>query len=329
MDATLDFTRWTGQARGVGYRRWVIASTGLRQVFRTKFFRALLFFAWAAGAALATFGFLFSQSIAPGGWLERLAASGGPRAEAIVSAFCGYVLLYPDVVVHGLYTGVFWLQAGAGQFLSLVALTVVVPRLVTSDRAGNALVVYLSRPLTSFDYLLGKFGIIVGILLAVWTGPLLFGWILSMLFAPDSSFLVHSLLPLGRALAFNLAGLVVLAAIALGVSAATRTTAYTVLLWLGAWLLLGFIGRLPFVPAWLRGASFTHDLDVLRRQIFRPDEALARLGELIPMLDRQAAEALQEVSEHLQAAGTGEAIVGLAVLVAAASAVFFRRLRPE
>ncbi len=328
MDATLDFTRWTEKPRGIAYRRWVITSTGLRQLFRTKFFRILLFLAWLAGVALAVFGFFFSQSIAPGGWLEQFAASINPRAEAVVAAFCGYVLLYPDVVIQGLYTAVFWAQAGIGLFLSLIALTVVVPSLVTRDRAGDALTIYLARPLTSFDYLVGKFGIIVGILLAVWTGPLLFGWLLSMLFAPDSTFVVYSLLPLGRALLFNLAGLIVLASIAMGISAATKTTAYTILLWLGAWIALGAIGKIPIAPEWLRSLSFTHDLDVLRLEIFRPAEVLSKVVNMIPLLDARAVDNIRHVSSQLHPGEVGTTIIGLAVLVAVSSIVFFRRLRP-
>lgn len=329
MAASLDFTRWSGQPRGVAYRRWVITSTGLRQIFRLKFFRILVFLAWAAGFGFALFGFLFSQSIAPGGWLEQLGANFGPRGEAVVAAFCGYVLLYPDVVIHGLYTAVFWFQGDIALLLSLVALTVVVPKLITRDRAGQALTMYLSRPLTSFDYLIGKAGIIVGILLAVWTGPLMFGWLLSMLFAPDTTFVVYSLLPLGRALLFNLIGLVVLATVAMGVSAATKTTAYTILLWLGAWIFIGILGDIPFVPEWIRSASFVHDLEVLQLAIFRPDEVVNRVVDMIPLLPPEAVEGMRQADIFLQPASLGTTITGLGAILIVSSLVFFRRLRPQ
>jgi len=329
MDARLDFTRWSGQPLGVGYRRWVITATGLRQIFRTKFFRFLLFLAWVAGAALAAFGFLFSQSIAPGGWLEQLGAKIGPEGEAFVKVFCGYVLLYPDVVIHGLYTAVFWWQADTGLFLSLVAMTVIVPRLVTRDRAGNALTVYLSRPLTSFDYLVGKFGIIVGVLLALWTGPLLFGWVLSMLFAPDTTFVVYSLAPLGQALLFNVIGLIVVAALAMGISALTKTTAYTILLWLGAWLFVLPLGAIPFLPPWIRSASFSHDLDVVRLEIFRPDVILARVTDMIPLLDHRTLDTMRDFTAQMRSDNFSWAVGGLVVIVALSSLIFFRRLRPE
>jgi hypothetical protein len=283
----------------------------------------------AAFPGTAAIGFFFSQSIAPGGWLEQLGAMGGPRGEAIVQAFTGYVLLYPDVVIHGIYTGMFWLQAGNGLFLSLLALTVAVPGLITRDRQGQALTMYLARPLTSFDYLIGKAGIILGILLVLWTGPLLFGWLLSMLFAPDSTFVAYSLLPLGRALLFNLAGLIVLSSVAMGISAATKTNAYAILLWLGAWLFLGFIGGMPFVPEWIRSVSFSHGLEVLRLEIFRPHDVMNAVIEMIPMLPADAVETMREVNTHLAPASLSTTLTGLAIILGVSSLVFFRRLRPE
>lgn len=329
METTLDFTRWTEKPLGVAYRRWVIASTGMRQLFATKFFRGLLLVAWTAGLLMAVAGFLFSQSVATGGWLETFAARLGPRPEAIVSAFCAFVLLYPDIIVRGLYTMIFWGHASLGLGLSLVALTAVVPRLVTRDRASNALTIYLARPLTSLDYLLGKFGIILGILLVVWTGPLLFGWILSVLFAPDRVFIVYSLVPLGRALLFNLVGLVVLAAIALGVSSATKTARNTTLLWIGLWIVAGAIANIPTTPGWVRHASFSYDLRQLRGEIFRPDEVLAEAAKSLPMMDRNVTDNLSEASRVLETESVTGPAVGLAVLVGLSCVVFFRRLRPE
>ena len=326
---TLDFTRWVEAPLGVAYRRWVITSTGLRQLFRTRFFRILLFLAWTAGVVMAAAGFLFSQSIASGGWIENFAANFGPRFQAVVSAFTAFVLLYPDIVVEGLFTLIFWAHSFLGLGLSLVALTVLVPRLVTRDRASNALTIYLARPLTSGDYLLGKFGIIVGVLLAVWTGPLLFGWLLSVLFAPDRIFIVHSLQPLLRALLFNGLSLVVLAAVAFGVSSLTKTSRATTFLWIGLWIVMGALADIPPMPTWVRHASFSHDLKVARDAVFALDEALLAAGQSLPFLNQQMAQGLQEASTRVQPQDLPHALTGLAVLIALSFLVFFRKLKPE
>jgi len=204
-----------------------------------------------------------------------------------------------------------------------------VPRLVARDRATHALTIYLSRPLTSIDYLLGKFGIIVGILVTFWTGPLLFAWVLSMLFAPDRVFLTYSLLPLGRALLFNGVALISLSAIAFGISAAAKTGRSATLLWIGAWILVGMLANFPFSPDLIRYASFTYDLNELRQGIFQLDDALMRAASTLPMLNANTTGEIENASVFMNARNLWGAVAGLTVLVGLSSTLFFRRLRAE
>jgi len=329
MENSLDLSRWREAPRGIAYRRWTILSTGLRLLLRTRFFRILLALAWTGGVLVATAGLLFSQSVSSDGWLATLASHLHPRMEAVASALGGFVFLYPDICIRGWFTLVFWLQSFLGLWLSLVALTVVVPQLITRDRASNAFTVYLSRPLTSADYLLGKLGMIAGVLVLMWTGPLVFGWLLSMLFAPDRDFLVYSFAPLLRALLFNGIGLVSLAAIALGVSAVSRTSRNTVILWIALWLILGALGAPPHAPGWLRRASFSHDLGEARMTVFRLDEALGEAGDELPLANRRFAESLIRTGQKAHADDSAGALASLGIFCIASSLVFFRKLRPE
>jgi ABC-2 type transport system permease protein len=329
METNLDLSRWREAPKGVDYRRWTIVSTGLRQMLANRVFRGLLFLAWTAGVLIAGFGFAFTQSVASGGWLESAAANFGPRAEAVVAALGALVTLYPDICIHGLFTVVFWLHSYLGLTLSLVALTMMVPHLVARDRASNALTIYLSRPLTSADYLLGKLGIIISVLLLLWTGPLVLGWLLSMLLAPDREFIAYSFSPLLRALGFNAIALVVLATISLGVSALNRSSRITTVLWIGLWLVAWFVASLPETPAWLRRASFSHDLGEVRQTVFQLDTALTDAGAKLPFLPQHFADKLKQDGKDAQASDVGGALAGLGVLTVLSSAVFLRKLRPE
>jgi len=296
---------------------------------RTKFFRIMLFLAWGAGLAMAVSGFLFTQSIATGGWLESFVADKGPRAQAVVSAFTAIVLVYPDILIGGMFSILFWLHSYAGLMLSLITLSTIVPNLVTRDRASNALSIYLSRPLTSFDYLVGKLGIIVGVLVLLWTGPLVASWLVSMAVAPGGDFLAYSLEPLGRALLFNLVGLVALASIALGVSSISRSTKSTIFLWIGAWPLTFALAYFPTTPQWLSSLSFHYDLNQLRGEIFQVDRIVANAAESLPLLDRGITEGLRHMADDLQSGDIALTVTGLAILVAVSLFVLFRRLRPE
>jgi hypothetical protein len=329
MEASLDLSRWGEKPFGVGYRRWTIISTGLRQLFRLRLFRILIAMAWAGGLLLAMLGFLFSQVIATGGWLETLAGYLGPRAQALSSSVAALILMYPDVCIGGWFSLIFWLHSFLGLGLSLVALTAVVPRLITRDRATNALTVYLSRPLTSADYLLGKLGMIVGVLAVMWTGPLLFGWILSVAFAPDRDFIAYSFEPLLRALLFHTIGLITLASIALGVSATSRTSRTTTIVWIGLWLIVGAVAKPPGAPIWFKRASFVQNLNEVRQGVLRLDTALTEAAETLPLLDQRFAQNLGRAGKKAETDDFHGALASLGAFIVLSSFVFLRRLRPE
>lgn len=329
--STLDLSRWRSAPRGVQYRRWTIASAGLRQLYRLRFFKIILALAWSAGLAIALFGFAFSQLITDGGWLETVAAQWGTRSTAAAKVISAIILMYPDVCVGGFYTLVFWLHSFLGLWLSLFALTALLPRLITRDRASNALIAYLSRPLTSGDYLLGKLGTIVGVLVCVWTGPLLFGWLLSTALSPNLDFVIHSFPPLLDALLFNGISLVVLAAIALGISAISRTSRNTLLVWLGLWVILGTItlGSRNPMPVWLKRASFTRNLTEVRAGILRPDEALIRAAKDLPITNPDFIANLESKGDLTKPTDFAGALAALGGFVLLSSVVFLRRIKPE
>jgi ABC-2 type transport system permease protein len=329
MERTLDLSRWSEIPHGVNYRRWVIISTGLRQLVRTRFFRILLTIAWVGGLLIAAAGFLFSQAVSSGGVLETMAAKFGPRVEAIVAALGGFVTLFPDIIVRGVFTLIFWIHSYIGLGLSLIALTVVIPSLITTDRASNALTIYLSRPLTSTDYLLGKLGTIAGVLILVWTGPLLLGWLVSMAFAPDRDFIIYSCSPLLRALAFNGVAFVSLSCIALGVSAIGRSSRVTSVAWILLWLVVSIPATAPRAPNWLRRASFYQDISMVRLEVFSLSNALADAAEQLPMLNARFAESLKNASVKAESDDFKGSLGALAAFCALSSVVFLRRIRPE
>lgn len=329
MEAALDLSRWREAPRGIAYRRWTIIASGLQHLFRTKFFLGLVAAGWMGGLLIAALGFLFAQSVGSGGWLDDLAANFGPRAQATVTALGGMIVLFPEVCIGGLYTLLFWLHSYLALGISLVALTVMVPRLIARDRATNALTIYLARPLTSTDYLLGKLGMVVGLLLLVWTGPLVFGWLLGLALAPDRDFMVYSFGPFLRALEFNGIALVVLAAIVLGVSAVTPSARAATMLWVALWAVLGAGAAFPKAPLWLQRASFTRNITEVRQTVFRLDEALSEMGTQLPLMNQNLANSLAKTSTNAQPHDFGGAMVALTVFTLLASIVFLRRLRAE
>jgi ABC-2 type transport system permease protein len=291
METTVDLSRWRERPRGIVYRIWTIAQNGVRQEFRTRLLRWMLFTAWTLGLGIAAICLLFNQSFSSGGWVEGLTNTFGVKFQALLTVSKGLIVLYPDICIGGFFTLVFKAHSILSLNFSLIALTAMVPRLLTRDRASNALTLYLSRPLTSTDYLLGKIGTIASVLALLWTGPLCVGWLVSMAFAPDRDFIVYSIPPLLKALAFNAIALVSLSCIVLGVSASGRSSRNTILMWIGLWLVMGRIATASGTPTWLRMASFSNDLNQIRHGIFRSDSVFKAVADF-PLMNKDIANSL-------------------------------------
>ena len=294
---------------------------------------SILFFTTLAGSAqgliVALAGFVFSQTLAEDGWLASLATKGGPRAEAMMQAVSAMLLLYPDLLVTGAYKVVFWAQAQLGLLLSLVAMTLLVPQLITRDRGSQALTIYLARPLTSQDYLLGKFGIIIGVLLMLWTGPLVVGWLVSMALVPDMVFFNYSWEAMGAALLFNGIAMGVVGSVAFGVSALAKTPAAARMAWIGLWIVMGVIAQSGALPSWVSQASFSYDLKMLSDEIFALSDTLRDASEILPMLNPNLAREVGQAADHVGTDQIRGVIVGLVLLVGVSLSLLWGRIKPE
>jgi ABC-type transport system involved in multi-copper enzyme maturation permease subunit len=107
-------------------------------------------------------------------------------------------------------------------------------RLIAADAQSNALEVYFSRPITRFDYSLGKFLTAFGFLLYVTLVPPVGVWAVACLLAPDISYF-KATLSMGAGIALN-ALLVssVSAVLLLGLSSASKKPRFASALWVGA-----------------------------------------------------------------------------------------------
>jgi ABC-2 type transport system permease protein len=327
---SIDYDRWSGERLGVWSRSWVITTAGLRQLMGYKFFKILLFIGWTGGMAVAAAGFLFAQTMAEGGWLADMAVKAGPRAEAVMQAITALLLVFPDLLVTTAFKGIFWGHSELGLVLNLAAMALLVPQLITRDRASHALTIYLARPITARDYLVGKLGVIVGVLLLLWTGPLVFGWLLAMVLSPNSLFFSYSLDALGVALLFNLIAMVVIAGMALGVSALAKTAARARLAWIGLWIVLSAVAaHAKVLPGWIRHLSFVSDLRIVRDEVFGMQDAMMDAADIVPMINPRLAEQITEVAVRLDTSEITGVAVMLTLMVGAALWMVRGRIKPE
>ena len=123
--------------------------------------------------------------------------------------------------------------------------------------------------------------------------------------------------------------IVVLAAIALGVSALGRTPRLTIVVWICLWSVFGVMAVQPRAPNWITRMSYTHNLGQVRQEVFRLDDVLGTAGADLPILDADFKRNLATASQRSRSTDFAGALAALGVFVVGASFVFLRRLRPE
>jgi hypothetical protein len=190
--------------------------------------------------------------------------------------------------------------------LSFFALGMTLPALITRDLASNAIVIYSSKAVTRFDYLLGKFCTAFGVLALTWLGPVCAAWFVGNLLAPDWTFFWHARIALMHALIFGLSSMVILSVMALGVSAFSSREKATPALWF-TWWALGLAIQpiaLHTLP-WLRHVSFGYNF-----------------GDMLKHVPRETRAAL----DNPTLAG---ALLGLALMLLAAGLILRKRVAPE
>lgn len=156
----LSYRHWDGPLRGPGSRWRVIAEAGVRLLLARRKFTTMLMLAWAP--ALVQGGILY------------FALTGVQGVDLPIGA--QFFQISMGIQTLPLVLVMVW--AGSG--------------LIASDLAAHALPLYFAKPITRFDYIAGKFGIILLFLLLVYPAPPLVLFLFAAGVAPDVTFLAQN-----------------------------------------------------------------------------------------------------------------------------------------
>lgn len=278
------YRRWEGQSVGVWQRRRSIARYGLRLCLSGKIIKIFLVLAFAQTFILGGVFFLFGQLVAPEsallGWIESL---GGERIVRVFSALTSWALLYPEICVDGIYRIMYYLMTFSSPFLSMIIVALFVHRLIANDLASNAIVIYNSKALTRWDYLIGKFLVVSTILSVVWLLPVIASWFLSNFLSPDWSFFYHSFPSLLRGVTIGVVAVTSLSCLALLVSSLAKKTGAAVAYWILGWFSLSIIGSVAsYAHPALNYISPTQAIYGLSAGIFRILDLATNAQDMLP-----------------------------------------------
>lgn len=202
----LSYQSWQGNPQK-GHRFWPIFREAFLYGLRTRWLKFLYAVAWSPALFCSIIIFVRYQ-------IE--AAQPGANIETILKTF----------------EKTFYFNFQIAQFLSMVMMvTLIGPGLIGEERRSNALELYLSRPITRFDYLFGKLTALILFLLSVTLLPNLVLWSVDCLMAPNANRISEIWDYPFRTALFSLIASVGTAIFVLAISSMTRSPGMGVLYW--------------------------------------------------------------------------------------------------
>ncbi len=325
------YHEYEGSYRGVWYRRAVITSAGLRACLANPWMKRLVTLAWTFVLVQVTALFFIGQLLVEDSFVFGLLDGMSGFWQGIFGGIKDWLFDRPEESVHFVYNFLFFQFATKISFVSFIALAIAIPNLITTDLASRALLVYSSKAVNRFDYLIGKFGIALGLLSILWLGPVILAWTFGNLLAPDWKFFAYSRDALVNSVLYVVVSMTILSLVALGISAISSKEKSTG----AAWILIWLFGN-AFIPigrntaAWLQNLSISHNIDQLALYFFKLRQDLFSAADAIPMLG-QVFDRMGRRLEPLfmREAELGGAAVALGVMVLTAAVIVWRRVKPE
>lgn len=232
------YRRYRGDRAAAGRAWQVIAEAGARAVVGQRKFLVLLLFAWAPFIVRAVQVYLAANF--------PQASFLAPRAETFRE--------FLDQ--QGVFVFFVTIFVGAG--------------LIANDRRANALPLYLSKPLTRFEYVAGKLAILFLFLLLVTWAPAISLLIVQIAFAGSFAFVAQHLFLLPAITLFALVQTLLAATTMLALSSLSKSSRFVGIMYAG---LMFFTGALFQVVRGVTGST--------RLAWIAPTAALEQIGDVI------------------------------------------------
>jgi ABC-type transport system involved in multi-copper enzyme maturation permease subunit len=231
---------WTGTPRH-GLAAGVIAGTGIRLTWKSRWLRRVLLFAWTPALIFAGGFFAFEQAVDNGVVVTGRAASWRLNSfgmiGSLVAQSLGNGIEDPDEARRLVWSRLLLAFMRAPQTLLLaVVVGLVAPRLISGDLRAKAWLVYFSRPVSRTAYILGKIGVLATVMGLVTLVPALVLWVLGVLVSPSISVAAATWdLPL-RIIAAATAVTVPTVLLALAFSSLTAESRIATFAWFATWV---------------------------------------------------------------------------------------------
>lgn len=253
------YQHWTGTLSGHTWRGFVIARHGFRVGMKNQFVRLVVRLSWLPALALVVV-------LSFWGLLERQAEVINAFKDIAAQFLDPAILQDPRTYRVEIWTICYDYFLLTELRCSLILILLVGPSLISQDLRFNALPLYFSRPLTRFDYFLGKLGVIFAFIASVIIVPSIIAYVFGLLFSLDLTIIRDTYWILLSAIAYGVVIALSAGMLILALSSLSRNSRYVGLFWLGIWIISGMVTTI----------LVNVDRDQRRR------EAVAQIGPMEP-----------------------------------------------
>jgi len=329
----LGYQRWQGQSTGIWTRRFVIMQSGIRLCLQSRILKVLIALAWGVSLVMVPLYFTLGQLLSPeSGLMGYLAEFFGERFTRLAAGLMSWLLLYPEVCVNGVYRFSFFATMNAHLFLSFLAVSLFVPKLIAHDLSSQAIIIYNSKALTRLDYMVGKFGIVFGILGFMWIVPTTLAWFLGNLLSPDWTFFVHSFSAFGIALLVGVVGVAAISFLALAISALAKRTSTATTMWVFLWIISGVVsGIVGLVYSGGKYISISRSISDLGMELFDLPSIVEDAQAMLPFfslwLPQSATQGMREISVFQ--GGVSAPLIAIGIFSAVSLLIISKRVKTQ
>jgi ABC-2 type transport system permease protein len=270
------YQHWQGHLSGHGLRWLAVTRQGVRQQFRRRRTKGLVFIAFVPALGLAAVLIFW-------GLLEQ--------GSDLIKPFNFVTSNLPEQVTAGpkAYRAAVWTLAFnfffyVESFFAMLLVLTVGPDLVSQDLRFNAMPLYFSRPIRRIDYFLGKLGVIGFFLSAVSVAPAVLAYAVGVAFSLDLGVIRDTWRLLVASI--GIGAIVVLSAgtLMLAISSLSRSSRLVGAAWVSLWVISNSTAAVLEETThrdWCPTISYTTNLERIREELLDVATARWQFQELI------------------------------------------------
>ncbi len=185
---SLGYRKWNGKLAPIWMRSVVITKAGIRRAWQSSWLRRLMFFAWMPALWFAVGFFIYEKAIDFPDMAQGLrpfleTRTNNPKLDEL---FALIAVGDMEGARHGVWA---WLLLTFFRYPQVIVMALVVgliaPPLISQDLRSRAFLLYFSRPIDRYEYVLGKLATVWAYLAMISMLPALTLYVAGVLLSPD------------------------------------------------------------------------------------------------------------------------------------------------